>query len=236
MTRDQLKARLGIGLAALLLSCGALFGAYSLGADSEEPATEEAGAPVLNSLEGATDFVEGEARYISAGERVSFDQAAALSAMNLVEVSISTPRFALRQKFSGKPLPDQPAANFKTQAGFCQGAVDSMNAVLKRLGVKTRRVEFFWGSGDDALDHVVSEVFWDGRWHMMDPTWGMFISAPGKRLQILSYAEIAGGAPREIHVNDARAWYSYSQSLDDRAAFEYLKHPGRVVADRPEIG
>lgn len=189
-------------------------------------------APALElqrNVEQAASFARDEARYITRVEGEGpFARIAALSAMNLVEVEVSAPRFGARRDLDHLPLPTTAEENLRYLAGLCQGNVDAFLAIVRRLGLEGRRINFFWKGGNS---HVVAEVRWDGDWHMLDPTWGAYWSASGDRANVLSYEEYKAGAPREMHVNDARVWYSSSMERVDRAKlFNYFNKAEGVYA------
>ena len=217
-----------IGFAAGALASGVGFGSEP--AKKPKTVIKRVVMPeTIRNIQSAARFARSEAYFITKGKTSSpeFTRYATLSAMNLVEVLVSAPRFGKRRDFDKVALPETAKANFRYLAGLCQGNVDSLLAVIRELGFKGRRIQFFW-EGDS---HVIAEVRWAGEWHMIDPTWGMYVSALGDRADILSYEEFRAGAAHEIHVNDARVWYgAVRESVGQREMFDYFEKAVGIYA------
>lgn len=221
-----------IALCLVGFAAGALASGVGLGAEPVEKRKTVVKRVVMpetmRNIAAAARFAHSEASFITKGKTDSPEYAryATLSAMNLVEVLVSAPRFGKRRDL-GAPLPQTAKANFRYLAGLCQGNVDSMLAVIRELGIKGRRIKFFW-EGDS---HVTAEVRWAGDWHMIDPTWGMYVSAPGDRTDILSYEEFKAGAAHEVHINDARTWYgAVRESVGQSEVFDYFERADGIYA------
>jgi hypothetical protein len=64
--------------------------------------------------------------------------------MNLVEVEVSAPRYGARSDLDHQPLPTTAEENLHYLAGLCQGNVDTFLAIVHRLGLEGRRINFSW--------------------------------------------------------------------------------------------
>jgi hypothetical protein len=103
-------------------------------------------APLLQgNVEQAANFARDEARYTTrVNGQEPFARFAALSAMNLVEVEVSAPRYGARSDLDHQPLPTTAEENLHYLAGLCQGNVDTFLAIVHRLGLEGRRINFSW--------------------------------------------------------------------------------------------
>lgn len=99
-------------------------------------------------------------------------------------------------------------------AGICGNAAAVFVAILRRLGVPAHRLNLFYKAPDGSKGgHTTAEAFWRGRWHMMDPTWGVFFRpAKAKPAAILSRAQVAKLArpSRDLVQDRSHAWWQVS--------------------------
>ena len=85
--------------------------------------------------------------------------------------------------------------------GICGTRVEAAIAILKVLGYKTRRVQFYGkakslsalrieASDTERFSHIALEVWIAGRWAYIDPTWGFFVTEDPNSFIIWSFDEI----------------------------------------------
>ena len=117
-------------------------------------------------------------------------------------------------------------------AGICGNAAATFAAILDRLGVESRSVQFYFDTGN----HIAVEVLYEGRWHYFDPTWGTFYRppGPGNASNVLSVAEIrALERPYHFEVaNHSHAWKQIVRSIPgvpQALGLDHLTRPERIM-------
>jgi transglutaminase superfamily protein len=206
---------IGGSVAAVLLLSTITVGGFGSHLASERHGESDA-IPRFADVEQAAKFVATEAKNSYAPGTPGFTRAASLSAMNLVETNVSAPRFAELVKKGDVPgtTPDEI---WKAQAALCQGSSDAYQAVLRELGIGTRRLEIYWRSPNgQANSHSTVETRWAGRWHWLDPTYGVVYSRPDEVGDLLSFRQVRSRQPKLLHLNETDEWWM--EGLFKRAA------------------
>jgi hypothetical protein len=186
----------------------ALAAAATLAVGSEDRgqgAGANAGGLVGHAAEAA-GFAASEAAFGHSPGTPGYARVASLSALNLVQATISAPRFAELAESGDPPL--TAADNWALQAGICGGASDAYEAVMAELGVPTRRLDLHWIDHNGVPNsHATVETQWGGEWHWTDPTWGAIFTPPGEPAEVLSFAQVRSERPKRLRVNEAGAWW-----------------------------
>lgn len=187
-----------------------------------------------SALEQAVMFVRGEAEGATGLSDLAnprFRLYVALSAMSYVQTNLSSARYSLekRRQQAGFRAPDSTEACLEQGIGICGNHVRAFLDIMDRLGIPARPIQIYYTSAAvGRQSHIVTEVEWDGRWHMFDVTWGFV--ALGEDGAPLSLAELRGGARYRARINQNNPWTVVAgQSLD---LFEYLTAEADVVVDR----
>jgi hypothetical protein len=174
-------------------------------------------------LDQATEFVRDEAEALSGTLDTSTDAFryyASLSAMTLVQTRLSSIRYAAMMTKPGFKPPVTPEDALAQGVGLCGDHTAAFEAIFDRLGIPSRRVQVFWKpSTGDRYGHIFPEVFWGGRWRMIDVTNG-FLPKGTTAFNVLSLAEVRAGMAYTPLLNQTSPWFqNSSQSLD---VLEYL--------------
>jgi hypothetical protein len=80
--------------------------------------------------------------------------------------------------FKGKSSATEPNDVLKAQKAVCQGYANLFHEVCSLLGIRSQVVSGFSkgygfnGKIDPKSNHAWIAVFFDDRWHLLDPTWG----------------------------------------------------------------
>jgi transglutaminase superfamily protein len=128
----------------------------------------------------------GYAEWYKVGAPYSHGRLIAQAAMDYVLGHVSLTAYGYLEIFGG-PLPGHtPDSVLGRQAGVCGHAALTFAAIVKRLGLPARSVQFYFQDpGNVPNNHIAVEVFYDGGWHYFDPTFGLFwIDASGNALSI----------------------------------------------------
>ncbi len=158
--------------------------------------------PIMASAEEAADFAASEAEFSHPKGTDGFVRAAALSTMNLVQANISAPRYAELAERGAAPTDADGDWAWEKLAGICAGASDAYTSVMDELGVKTRRLEIYWITPDGQKNsHATVETWWGGKWHWLDPTWGVTLTVPGDPTEVLSFKEARSTDSKEVRLN-----------------------------------
>jgi len=226
-----------IALAALASAVlGSVVSVTGLVGDAESAGPSE--------LAQATEQVENEAAYLTAvlrssGQRdVPREYVLSLVTMNYVVGHVSAPMFGRLVTINPEAAPrgddvvTVAERSLALGAGICGNAAATFAAILDRLGVENRSVQFYFDSGN----HIAAEVFYAGRWHYFDPTWGTFYRAPAGAAPaaVLSVDEIRRlQRPADFEVGDeSHAWGQVVKMIPGAAralGLDHLSRPERIV-------
>jgi hypothetical protein len=151
------------------------------------------------SLDAAVAQVSEEVAYVRpAVPREPRAYLDALAALDYTVGHVNAALYGWRNTIAKLPLPacatiEGCAENSLEQgAGICGNAATVFVGILRRLGVSAHMLNLFYRAPDGTRGgHTTAEVFWRGRWHMMDPTWGVFFRRPNvEPSAILSHAQV----------------------------------------------
>lgn len=112
-------------------------------------------------------------------DRRVYEQALILSALDAVPTLLSSARYGYEMASDPTAVPpNDPITALEKGIGICGNHVQLFDAVLRKLGLRTRTVQFWWRDDNGkSVSHIALEVFWNGRWRLYDPTFGAFFVA-----------------------------------------------------------
>jgi hypothetical protein len=155
------------------------------------------------------------------GTPFSDGQLVGLSAMNYVLGHVSVGAYGYLELFGGAQLPtSKPDSILGTQAGICGHAALTFAAIVQHFGYSVRSVQFFYTTPDGTPDsHIADEVYYDGRWHFLDPTFGVYWTDGNGNALAITDARASGGTEHKDDVSFTNLiedpWYA-----GDDTAFE----------------
>jgi len=115
-----------------------------------------------------------------------------VATMNLVQSRVSPLNYALLHK-AQQTLPRNPEECLSQRAGICGNQVLTFIAIGKRLGLRTRTVEFYMRGEQPQQNHshICVEVFFEDGWRLFDVTWGTYYRrAAGRVDDLLSWTQV----------------------------------------------
>jgi Transglutaminase-like superfamily len=170
----------------------------------------------------------GYAEWYPVGAPYSHGRLVAQAAMDYVVGHVSLTAYGYLAVFGGA-LPGQtPDSVLGKQAGICGHAALAFAAIVKRLGLAARSVQFYFQdpTNNAPNSHIAAEVFYDGGWHYFDPTYGLFwTDANGS---VLPIADVRGGSGTEQ--KDTLAMTNLVQDTHYGDATAFVTDPATVVA------
>lgn len=150
----------------------------------------------------------------------------AVATMNYVQSRVSPLNYSLLVKNREK-LPTDAEGYLSTRAGICGGQVMTARAILDRLGIRNRPVEFYLRADtpDQNQSHIGVEVFYAKQWHFFDITWGTFFRHSSARADdVLSISEVL--KTKDVMAlavtNSSDLWYQ-QWTIAGFDPFEYIK-------------
>jgi hypothetical protein len=156
----------------------------------------------------AVEHVRREVAYAEYGGGIPYSHGrlVAQAAMDYVVEHVSPTAYGYLEIFGGQLPASNPDAVLGAQAGLCGGAALVFAAIVKRLGLGARSVQFYYDDPDSTPDsHIAVEVSYDSGWHYFDPTFGVFFT---------------DGTGNALSITDARAGSGTEQK--DELAFTNL--------------
>jgi hypothetical protein len=106
------------------------------------------------------------------------------------------------------PVPETVVNMLRERTAICGGTNVIYQLMLARVGIATRSVAIF--SIPVQGNHSTAEVYWDGAWHYVDPTYGAYFTADGALAGApLAWADIE--AYRDFVAPDANYAVSYGR-------------------------
>lgn len=157
--------------------------------------------------------------------------------MNYVVGHVSAPAYGYLNS-KGNPTGGDVEDVLNREAGICGAARLVFEDISRSLGVKTRSVFVFYphpNGTKDIAGHTFSEAFWGGKWHYLDPTWGVFYRKPGNPqddiLSIIEVLELSEEERQEYEVKDETLiWRQVAYKQEDYKGcgmkyleFDYLR-------------
>ena len=115
----------------------------------------------------------------------------ALATMNYVVGHVSAPNYAYLRDSVG--VSHEVEDVLKNEAGICRSAQDAFMAIAEGLGLQMRNMYIWYSKSDkkERAGHATVEVFYKGKWHWFDPTWGTFYRFPNAQPdEVLCFRQI----------------------------------------------
>lgn len=121
----------------------------------------------------------------------SHEFATSVAIMNYVQSTISPEEYSHEQVHS-QTLDLEDILN--KQSGICGHHSFAFLSLARKLGLEARSVDFYytWPRDNSRFSHTTTEVFWGGKWHFLDSTWGTFYTRN----------KYAGERPKEPDIYD----------------------------------
>jgi hypothetical protein len=116
----------------------------------------------------------------------------ALATMNYIVGHVSAPNYGYLNEYAKNPTVSVQDI-LKREAGICGSAQECYMALAYQLGLQARRVYIWYPQYDRGslrAGHCVVEVFWNGKWHFFDTTYGAFFRSSETRDDVLSLIEV----------------------------------------------
>lgn len=166
-------------------------------------ADDQVSIPIARGVEHVRQEVEGIER--AGGTTMPREQVAAQSALTFVQGRLSPAIYALSG--GGEDL----EAAFRRQAGLCGDIVEAFMEILHGVGVRTLPVQWFYSVNGVRQNHVAAQVWWRGRWHYVDPTWGVLFERKGA---VLTPEEVTAlKTPQRYAVMNRLVPWTYANDL-----------------------
>lgn len=174
------------------------------------------------------------ARGLVAGARSDSARAA-----RLYEWTARNLAYDARGYLSGRVGDMKPEAVWKSRTAVCEGFVSLFQRMAEETGLRTEIVEgyakgFDYRPGQRIRDanHAWIALQLNGRWHLLDPTWGAGLVVNGEFRPQFSWAYFL--TPPEVlqlsHLPDDRRWQLAEQPLG-RREFERMPAVPRLLVD-----
>lgn len=153
-------------------------------------------AAIPEPLAVAVEQVRREVAYAEkygGGVPYSHGRLVAQAAMDYVVEHVSPTAYGYLEIFGGQLPGSSPDAALGAQAGLCGNAALVFAAIVKRLGLEARSVQFYYDDpGNVADSHIAVEVSYDGGWHYFDPTYAVFWT--DALANVLSITDVRAGS------------------------------------------
>jgi Transglutaminase-like superfamily len=181
---------------------------------SAGPATSAAAARVRREARASSHASSGTA----------YLKALALALQKLVSTQIDPLRYGQLEN-DHRALPTTTEQSLAERAGLCGNQAQAFIDVARRIGLRSRSVEFFYYDLKGTLpeSHIAVEARWGRRWHYLDTTTGAF---PVRDGNVLSLAELLAAAQPKalLHIDPTNAYVSLARERHNDA-FDYLTPP-----------
>lgn len=124
-----------------------------------------------------------------------------------------------------------PEICLQVRRGSCGNQTAVGLGLFERAGFTARPVEFYYTMNGDRQSHIVPEVLIDGRWRMIDTTYGAYwaTSTAGDPFALLSTQQIIKDAQAPETWNDALRPYGVYDAVGSSEPFAYLTNDPQVV-------
>ena len=125
--------------------------------------------------------------------RVLYSRSVAFSVMDQIQARVSSLLYSYRNKLGDDvvQIPLSSEAALAQGVGLCGDQVEAFRAVLAKLNIATRPVQFWWRNAkSEPQNHIAAEVEIDGRWEFFDITWGATFAASDGSERLLSAGEV----------------------------------------------
>jgi hypothetical protein len=118
------------------------------------------------------------------------------------------------------------------RGGICGNQTAVAIALLERVGLPARSVQFFYSLNGVRHSHIVPEVFIDGKWRLIDSTYGAFWTSTTNKIsfELLSTDELLG-IDRVIRSDQIARFANVAllNSGDPESYFIYLHSQGSIL-------
>lgn len=158
---------------------------------------------------------------------------AALAAMNHIQTIASSARYSFLSLRADFRSPKGSEVCLLNKIGICGNHIALFEDILTRLGVKTRRVEFYFrDKNGNRASHIGAEVFFREKWNYFDVTWGTVFPEERRtndredKFALKSLTETLMDHSA-LRTNQNNEWYVFVR--DHLDVFYYLEAPQRSI-------
>jgi hypothetical protein len=152
----------------------------------------------------------------------------AIEVMNLLQTMLGAGRYANDVFLHGQFNISMSNQTFflKNHLGICGNHQYLFNAILNKMGIQTRAVDFYYSVLGRMQNHPATEV-WNGKkWLYFDVSWGSYwLENDNSNFLLLSLKEIMDGYGKRM--TNLNAWYlamsEYNKKNGKSDVFDYLK-------------
>ncbi|MCH7547203.1 MAG: transglutaminase domain-containing protein [Planctomycetes bacterium] len=223
---------LGLGIAiAVWATVAQRTSAGSIAAGSGKAIDSGPLAQTPSQFDQAIDFIEGEAEWMASRFGVGLPREFwyATSSMNFAQSRLRPARYS-RIKHTTGDLPKSSEECLELGAGICGDQIAFFIKCMDRFDVEMRRVEFY--NRRQPANHVVAEVFYDGKWRLFDVTWGTVYRESDAGIAELMSAEdlFQADNPRALaFTNSTDIWFQLYPHYYEVDPLGYLSWPEKDV-------
>jgi Transglutaminase-like superfamily len=186
-------------------------------------------AAIPEPLSVAVEQVRREVAYAErydGGVPYAHGRLVAQAAMDYVLEHVSPTAYGYLEIFGGQLPSSTPDAALGAQAGLCGNAALTFAAIVKRLGLGARSVQFYYDDPGNAPDsHIAVEVAYDDAWHYFDPTFGVFFTDTTGNVLSITDARAGSGTRQK----DALAFTNLVENTYYGDDTWFLTDPATVV-------
>lgn len=134
-----------------------------------------------------------------------FTALATIEAANLVRFNVSPGMYSYIRDVLRAEVPNSSEFCLIEFAGICGNQIQAYIDILKKLGIRSRAVQFYYSLDGKRESHIGAEVYYMNQWNYIDVTWGFMI--PRKEpFAFKDAASIIRDGLSDIEINKIDAW------------------------------
>jgi hypothetical protein len=216
-----------------LLFQGTLGTWYTLGMPNKCPNVGD--AKTQANLKTGSTLLISAADALRAPKSACFAYLYAIGIANLVPVVVSSSNRRFQMSVDTRFLePGSDAGLCLTvRYGICGNHEIVGQALLERIGIKARPLEFYYQIDGQRKSHVIVEAYIDGNWHPIDTTYGAYwpTTRINQPFQLLRTQELLGKSKNQSKPiwNEALLPYSVASQYSESDYFNYLDSNASVI-------
>ncbi len=161
----------------------------------------------ISYIQRAVNRINTEVNYVSAQfPTVPRDFFVALSTLGYVHNQVNPYVYGYYRSIS--ETIDSVEEALEKQAGLCGTQSWVYATLIRELGLQARTIQIYQMDRYNGGSHVVTEVYFNGKWNLIDSTTGTFYRN-GKMYELMSFEEINGKANFSDYVVSSQSGMSY---------------------------
>jgi hypothetical protein len=212
-------------IVAAILFCAGYATGLHYGANTQVPEDTITLDSLIERMNEEINFSQYIIENTEQQDSVSHEYLVAIDALNIAGFFVSAPLYGYKVIFTDEKIRISTFENvIRHQAGICNTSYQFFVTLVDKFNIEYRSVQFYLGTDN----HIAAEIWYNGKWHYFDPTWGIYFL---KDNDVLSVEEIQAlpDFMDYVVINETLLWSRVVQTFGYNPVTAFFQKPGLLI-------